>query len=166
MRFRVPIAAGTAFALALGALAAPADRAAAKPEEKLVAAGKLTLAGRTMRCGGTPTLISHSFWNYGGATKGRIILNPKMLAGLPDAVRLYVYAHECGHQIFGARETKADCYAVKRGKREGWLDASGMDQICAFLEPHPSDWEHPPGPKRCEIMRACFDKAKPRRAAR
>ena len=167
MRLRVPVALAIAVALAVAVLAAAAGvPATAAPEDKLIAAGKLKLAGRTMRCGATPTLISSSFWDYGGATKGRIILNPRMLAGLPDAVRLYVYAHECGHQIFGARETKADCYAVRRGKREGWLDAEGMDQICTFLAPHPGDWVHPPGPKRCELMRACFGKAKPRRAER
>jgi len=136
------------------------------PEEKMLPAGHLKLAGRSMRCGRTPTLISHSFWDYGGAKKGVIILNPSKLDALPEAVRLYVYAHECGHQLFGRKETRADCYAVERGKREGWLTQSGMSEICTFLAPHHGDWVHPPGPRRCEIMTRCFDKAKPRRASR
>lgn len=138
----------------------------ASPKEKVLAPGSLTLAGRRMSCGRTPTLISHTFWDYGGAKKGMIILNPTKMGGLSDAVRLYVYAHECGHQIYGPRELRADCYAVERGKREGWLDEIGMNDVCTFIEPHPSDWVHPPGPKRCEIMRACYEKAKPPRASR
>ena len=138
----------------------------AAPKEKLLSAGKLKLAGRYVRCGRTPTLISHTFWDYGGAKKGMIILNPSKLEGLSKTVRLYVYAHECGHQKYGAKEIKADCYAVQRGKREGWLTRDGMTEICTFLKPHPGDWVHPPGPKRCEIMTKCFGQAKPRRAQR
>ena len=160
--------AALAFFLAAGALAwslIPLGLEAA-PKEKTLAPGTLRLAGRTMSCGRTPTLISHTFWDYGGAKKGMIILNPTKLEGLTEATRLYVYAHECGHQLYGPKETKADCYAVKRGKREGWLTRTGMNEVCTFLEPHPGDWVHPPGPKRCEIMTKCFDKAKPRRASR
>lgn len=138
----------------------------AAPEEKVLAPGKLKLAGRAMRCGGVRTLISHTFWDYGGAKQGFIILNPTKLEGLPATVRLYVYAHECGHQLYGPRETRADCYAVERGLRSGWLDKHGMDQICDFLKDHPGDWVHPPGPVRCEKMRACYKKAKPHRASR
>lgn len=142
------------------------DRLTAAPEDKLVAPGKLKVAGRSMRCGSTPTLISSTFWDYGGATKGKIILNPVKLADLPEAVRLYVYAHECGHQIYGPRETKADCYAVRRGVRQGWLKKSGMDEICHFLKDLPGDYVHPPGPKRCKAMTQCFRDAQPQRASR
>lgn len=145
---------------------ATVPEARATQEDKVVAAGKLKLAGRWMSCGSTPTLMSPTFWDYGGATKGRIILNPRKLEALPKAVRWWIYAHECGHQIYGARETKADCYAVERGRRKGWLDTSGMEAICAFITPHPGDWVHPPGDKRCAQMRACFDNAKPPRARR
>lgn len=138
----------------------------AAPEDKLVAPGKLKLAGRTMRCGSTPTQISSTFWDYGGATKGRIILNPVKLAGVPEPVRLWVYAHECGHKIYGPRETRADCYAVERGARKGWLTQTGMSQICEFLKDFPGDYVHPPGSQRCEAMHQCFNKAKPRRVSR
>jgi len=154
-------------AIASAALAMPPG--AAQAEQEMVAAGKLKLAGRTMRCGKTPTLISRKFWDYGGAGgAGRklIILNPDKLATLPDAVRLYVYAHECGHQIHGASEPRADCYAVKRGRREGWLNRDGLRQICEFLKDHPGDHVHPPGPVRCKKMIKCFGGAKPRRAGR
>lgn len=153
---------GLAAALAFPAFNAPI----ASPNEKVVAAGTLKLAGRRMSCGRTPTLISHSFWDYGGAKKGMIILNPTKLEDLSKSVRLFVYAHECGHQVYGPREIRADCYAVERGKREGWLDDTGMNEVCSFISPLPGDWVHPPGPKRCEIMRACYAKAKPASAKR
>ena len=154
---------GTAAALAV-TLASHQPEAA--PKDKVLAPGMLRIDGRTMSCGRTPTLISHSFWDYGGAKKGMIILNPSKLEGLSEAVRLYVYAHECGHQNYGTRETRADCYAVERGKREGWLNSAGLNDICTFLEDHPGDWVHPPGPRRCQVMTKCFGNAKPRRASR
>jgi len=164
-RVHTALLAGLGVAAALAVMLASQAPVAA-PEGKVLAPGKLTLAGRDMRCGRTPTLISHSFWDYGGAKKGMIILNPTKLEGLSGAVRLYVYAHECGHQKYGARETRADCYAVERGRRDGWLNSAGMNEICAFLEGYPGDWVHPPGPKRCQIMTKCYGKAKPRRASR
>lgn len=161
------VLAGVLVLLTAALVAAPGK---ATPEEaredKLVAAGQLRLAGRRMSCGRTPTLMSATFWDYGGATKNLIILNPVKLAPLPEAVRLYVFAHECGHQIYGPTETRADCYAVERGLREGWLDRAGMAAICEFLKDRPGDHVHPPGPERCRRMNICFDKAKPQRASR
>jgi hypothetical protein len=165
MRCGAATLAAMAIAVALTAPAAP-DDARATPEDKVIAAGRLKLAGRTMSCGRTPTLISHTFWDYGGATKGRIILNPAKLDQLPEAVRWWIYAHECGHQVYGPGELKADCYAVQRGRRKGWLDDAGMDQVCEFLKDKPADWVHPPGPERCEKMRACYASAKPPSARR
>ena len=154
------VAAALATALALEAPAAAEEKA----DEKMVAAGKLRVAGRAMRCGRTPTLISRKFWDYGGATKGLIILNPRKLATIPKAVRLYVYAHECGHQVYGASEIKADCYAVRRGRRAGWLTRKGLAQICHFFKDQPGDYVHPPGPQRCKMMTQCFNDVRPRRA--
>jgi len=135
--------------------------------EKTIPAGRLKLAGQTLRCGHTPTLMSTSFWDYGGsytssAGRGMIILNPNKLETLPPIVQLYVYEHECGHQLRGRSETKADCYAVERGRRAGWLTSDGVEAICAFFAAHPTDSVHPPGPERCAAMAQCFEKAKPR----
>jgi len=160
LKFAAVLAVG-AFFIA-GALEWRAANAA--PEQKLVKPGKLLVAGRTMRCGRTPTLMDHSFWDYGGASDGLIILNPNKLETLPDPVRLYVYAHECGHQIHGRSEPRADCYAVKRGRKEGWLNRQGLMQICDFLEDHPGDYVHPPGPQRCRTMAKCYEQSKPPRA--
>jgi hypothetical protein len=169
MRYGVAALSSAVFAGALLAGALLPGEAPAQSDREIIAAGKLKVAGRTMSCGRTPTLISRGFWDYGGAGgAGRklIILNPDKLATLPEAVRLYVYAHECGHQIYGPNEPRADCYAVRRGKREGWLTGEGMKQICSFLKDHPGDYVHPPGPVRCEKMMKCFDPKTPQRARR
>ncbi|MGE0611052.1 MAG: hypothetical protein AB7G34_02360 [Hyphomicrobiales bacterium] len=136
------------------------------PKDRLLAAGTLRLAGRLMRCGGTPTLMSHHFWDYGGATRDKIILNPTKLTPLPSSVQLFIYAHECGHLLYGPKEIQADCYAIKRGRREGWLSREGLDEVCAFFSDHPGDYAHPPGPERCQIMTRCFDGGAPRQAVR
>lgn len=162
-KFLSVLCGSTGVVLATALLSASVEAA---PEHKMVAAGKLKLAGRYIACGVTPTQLSSTFWDYGGAARGRIILNPVKLAKLPEAVRLWVYAHECGHQIYGARETRADCYAVQRGRREGWLEQAGLNQICAFLSDNPGDHVHPAGPKRCAGMAQCFRKVKPPRASR
>jgi hypothetical protein len=85
---------------------------------------------------------------------------------LPTAVKFYIYSHECGHQFIGIDESAADCFAVKRGRRYGWLKPDGMDQICKFMWSHKGDSAHLPGPKRCELMRKCYDEAAPKRAKR
>ena len=168
MRFAAPnlLAAMAGVAAMFAAAGLLGASVAAAPGDKMVGPGKLKLGGRFIACGLMPTQLSSTFWDYGGSTKGRIILNPVKLATLPKQVRLWVYAHECGHQIYGARETRADCYAVQRGRREGWLEQSGLNQICAFLRDHPGDWVHPPGPKRCAAMAQCFRKVRPPRASR
>jgi hypothetical protein len=164
MRRQLEIAAALLFCAVF--LAGTLDRrnVSAAPRPELVQPGKLLVAGRAMRCGRTPTLMDHSFWDYGGASDGLIILNPNKLETLPDPVRLYVYAHECGHQVHGRSEPRADCYAVKRGRKEGWLNRQGLMQICDFLEDHPGDYVHPPGPQRCRTMAKCYDQSKPPQA--
>ena len=128
-------------------------------QAKLVPHGKLRIAGRSMNCGRRPTVYDPDFIDYGGAYPGFIILNPRMIKRLPIAVQRYVFAHECGHQFRGGDEAAADCFAVKRGRRQGWLSAKGLDRICHFMMPHVGDSMHPPGPKRCSNMRFCYKNA-------
>ena len=103
-----------------------------------------------------------NFQSWGGAYPGFVILNPDWLKDLATPVKLYVYAHECGHQYVGRDEEDADCFAVKRGRRYGWLKDEGMDAICTFISKLKGDSQHFAGAKRCEIMRRCYADATPR----
>lgn len=132
------------------------------PDAKLVAAGKLVIDGRRMRCGRRPTVMNPKFDSWGGAYPGFVILNPERIKGLPTPVKFYVYAHECGHQFVGRSEEAADCFAVKRGRRYGWLTAEGLEDICTFISKLKGDWNHAPGTVRCQKMRVCFRAAAPR----
>ena len=62
-----------------------------------------------------------------------IMLNMQALKDLPRPVQWLIYYHECGHIIYGPSETSADCYAVRRARREGWLDEKVLGDICAVF---------------------------------
>lgn len=127
----------------------------------IVPAGKLKIDGHSAICGHRPTALNPKLDDYGGAfpnaEPGYIILNVPRMKGLPTPVKFYIYSHECGHQMRGHSESGADCFAIKRGVRYGWLDKKGLDQICAFMWDHKADFVHAAGPERCKAMRACFD---------
>lgn len=126
------------------------------PAGKEVPHGALKIDGRPVNCGTRPTVINPNFDSWGGAFPGFLILNTKKIGGLSTQVKRYIYAHECGHQFIGANETKADLFAIRRGVKRGWLDAQGMEEICTFISKLKGDSVHPPGPKRCETMRARY----------
>jgi hypothetical protein len=125
-------------------------------DAKIVPHGQLKLDGRNVNCGTRPTVLNPNFDSWGGAFPGFLILNTKKIGGLSTQVKLYIYSHECGHQFEGADETKADLFAIRRGVKWGWLDAQGMEDICTFISQLKGDSVHPPGPKRCETMRAYY----------
>ena len=53
-------------------------------------------------------------------------------------------------------EETADCFAVQRGRRQGWLSAEGLDEICKFIKPAKGDSMHFSGSHRCDQMRKCY----------
>lgn len=118
--------------------------------------GALQIDGNPVNCGTRPTVLNPNFDSWGGAFPGFLILNSKKIEGLTTQVKLYIYSHECGHQFIGADETKADLFAIRRGVKWGWLDAEGMEEICTFISKLKGDAVHPPGPARCETMRAYY----------
>ena len=131
---------------------------------KLVAPGDLKIDGHRMICGKRPTVIDPEFASWGGAYPGYLILNPKRMAGLNTTVKLFIYAHECGHQFIGRDEQAADCFAVKRGRRYGWLDQAGLENICTFMKNLKGDWDHSDGTDRCSRMKVCYGQAAPKAA--
>ena len=125
-------------------------------EAKIVAAGELKLDGRKMTCGQRPTVLDGQLDDYGAAYPGFLILNPKLIPKVSTVVKLWIFAHECGHQFRGPDEETADCFAVQRGRRQGWLNADGVEEVCKFISPAKGDSMHFSGSHRCESMRKCF----------
>ncbi|MEL6373717.1 MAG: hypothetical protein AAFR04_07090 [Pseudomonadota bacterium] len=151
-------------ALALG-LTTTAATAGPTPEEyvqhvgggsHIIKAGKLRIGGLLVACGHRPTVIDNNLDDYGAAYPGFLILNRRLLANVPNAVKLWIFAHECGHQFRGPDEETADCFAVQRGRRQKWLTPSGLDKVCAFIHPARGDSMHLAGPQRCKSMRRCY----------
>jgi len=126
-------------------------------DARIVPVGKFKIDGHTVICGRRPTVLNSKLDDYGAAYQGFVILNPKLLAKLKSTpVKLWIHAHECGHQFRGADEETADCFAVQRGRRQGWLTPQGLSDVCAFMSPAKGDNAHFTGTKRCEAMRKCY----------
>jgi hypothetical protein len=121
----------------------------------LIPAGRTEIDGRRVSCGYAPTILDTHLNDFGISVPGFIVLNPNLFAGLATPVKLWIFSHECAHQSVGRDEVKADCVAVRRGRREGWLTESGLAQVCEFMKPARSDSSHFSGSQRCELMQRC-----------
>lgn len=125
-------------------------------EAKLVPPGQLVIDGYRLYCGKRPTVLDPKLDDYGAAYPGFLILNPRLLARVSTPVKLWIHAHECAHQFRGPDEETADCFAVQRGRREGWLTPQGLEEVCAFITPAKSTSMHLAGSHRCQAMRRCY----------
>jgi hypothetical protein len=121
---------GALLALSLFVTSWTAVQAGPTPEEyaahvggnaHIVPSGELKLDGHKMVCGKRPTVMDDQLDDYGAAYPGFLILNPKLLSRVSTPVKMWIHAHECGHQFRGPDEETADCFAVQRGRRQGWL---------------------------------------------
>ena len=126
------------------------------PSAKLVQPGELVIDGRKVICGKRPTVLDEKLDDYGAAYPGFLILNPKLLGKVSIPVKLWIHAHECGHQFRGPDEDLADCFAVQRGRAEKWLTPEGLEEVCRFISPAKGDSMHFSGSHRCEAMRQCY----------
>ena len=91
----------------------------------IVPAGELTIDGHKVTCGNRPTVMDTTLDDYGAAYPGFLILNPTHLAKVKSTVvKLWIHAHECGHQFRGEDEETADCFAVQRGATTGLAHTS------------------------------------------
>ena len=123
---------------------------------KVVQPGRLVVAGRRLSCGQTATLI-RDFEGF-AVSSTVIMLNMQALKELPQRVQWLIYYHECGHIRYGPSETAADCYAVRRARREGWLDPQTLDDICAVFAVSGHGPVHADPEARCNQLRQCFGK--------
>jgi hypothetical protein len=122
----------------------------------LVPPGEYKINGSAQTCGHRPTVTDNKLDDYGAAYPGFLIMNPRLLDRLSPPVKMWIYAHECGHQFRGPDEEAADCFAVQRGRRYGWLTPEGLEEVCQFISPAKSDSMHFSGPERCSAMRKCY----------
>ena len=145
------------FALLLAlVIAGPEPLAIAIEKDRLVPAGRLVISGRRLSCGNTQTLL-RDFEGF-AVSSTVIMLNMQALNDLPRQVQWLIYYHECGHILLGPSETSADCYAVKRARREGWLNDQGLDDVCAVFNIAGHGPVHPDPETRCNQLRQCFAK--------
>jgi hypothetical protein len=156
---------GALLALCLFATSWTVAQAGPTPEEyaahvggnaHIVPSGELKLDGHKMVCGKRPTVMDDQLDDYGAAYPGFLILNPKLLSRVSTPVKMWIHAHECGHQFRGPDEETADCFAVQRGRRQGWLTPEGLEEVCKFIAPAKGDSMHFQGSHRCEAMRVCY----------
>jgi hypothetical protein len=123
---------------------------------ELVPAGELSYDGTDFACARFPTIFDATLKDYGAAYFGFVMLNKARFEQMPLTLKRYAYAHECGHQYVGFDEDVADCYAIRRGRKDGWLDSAAMNEICGFISRSKGDGLHALGEQRCEKMRQCF----------
>jgi hypothetical protein len=126
-------------------------------DARIVPAGMLAIDGHKVICGTRPAVLDSNLDDFAAAYPTFLILNPKLLAKIKSLpVKLWIHAHECGHQFRGPDEETADCFAVQRGRRQGWLTPEGLEDVCAFISPAKASNVHFAGAQRCEAMRACY----------
>lgn len=116
----------------------------------------VTIAGRAMRCGETPVYMDSEMPTEGMSVPGEgLYLNPFLLNRQPAPVRMFIFKHECAHEVVGPDELGADCMAAQSGAREGWLKVSDIGAVCRSFA-GPASETHPSGDERCANIRQCF----------
>ena len=119
-------------------------------------AGSARVSGRRMHCARATVRMSRSSPGVGYATSGLIVLNPRLLKQYPSVTRRMIFLHECAHHYVGASETAADCWAVKRAKRQGWLTERGVRTVCRSFAGSTGGGGHVSGSARCRAMLRCY----------
>lgn len=118
--------------------------------------GTLQIAGHSLRCGNVRTYLDPDLPNLGAAGPGVLVMNPGLLKREATTVSLFVFQHECGHHHVGSSELAADCWAVERGVRDGWLDRAGLRDVCRSFGGAPETSTHPSAARRCRNLDRCF----------
>jgi len=116
----------------------------------VVQAASANIKGYRMHCGAAARIIDDPYLpNLGEAVLNRryMILNKRLLSRYPSAVARLVFLHECGHLQGIISEIRADCWAVRIAKRQGWLRAKHFRSICRSFGGN----RH-----RCRAMRRCY----------
>ncbi len=130
-------------------------------------AGKAVIGGHRMSCSVAEVIVSNKSPVLAYATAGKIVFNRQKMQRYPSITQRIIFLHECAHQYVGLDETQADCWAVRAGKRRGWLTPNGLNTVCRSFYNNPGSSVHLPGPARCEAMKVCYNNTKsPSRSAK
>lgn len=115
------------------------------------------IGGVRVSCMGVPTWLDGGINDIAIAVLGAIVLSPA-LGNWPPVVQVFVYAHECAHHIpaIGSNENAADCWAIKLGRNQGWINFQGLRVIQTYFQNNQGDWTHLPGGMRIQQMQTCF----------
>lgn len=162
--FSIDQAPRLAATVAAGLLAAGIGSGAASaqsPVLELTSAGELKIDGRQVACkSNIQTILDGKLPNLGIATRSQLVLNPHLLRRMSPTVRLFVYHHECGHHHIGGDELGADCWAVRAGISNGWLQERQLTEICASFGNAKATATHPATAQRCRALQKCYAAAK------
>lgn len=113
------------------------------------------IGGVPVSCFGATTIVA-PVNDIAKALPGQIILNP-VLFNYPPVIQVFVYAHECAHQVVGGNEQAADCWAVRVMRNQGLLPPQYTSAIARMFANSPGDWTHAPGPQRVQQMAYCYN---------
>lgn len=122
----------------------------------------IKIAGRVMECDNNDIVTDSEIPSEGAAGGDTLIINPGMINQLPPVVRWFVFSHECGHlsSAVGMEGKKseflADCFAVHRGVKQGWLKESDLQKVYDSWDGAPETSEHPSAFKREQNVKKCF----------
>lgn len=160
------------FMLVLALMVLKADVAGADGAPGLQA--RITLGGMELACRDFRGQVVRSIRmdDLGDVAHARIInrmpiitLNQSRLDTLPGKLQVFFFHHECAHHLMGhvfyptqTSENEADCYAIKLGRREGFLTRDDVVAFAPYLaRSRGSPFGHLPGPLRSQRLVACFD---------
>jgi hypothetical protein len=127
-----------------------------------VSAGRRTPDEYGREVGGDARVVPAGELTIDGMTTVRsvlrlLILDPKHPATTKStAVKLWIHAHECGHQFRGHDEETADCFAVQRGAATGLAHARRISRCVCKVMAGKGRQHAFHGTQRCDAMKACY----------
>lgn len=146
---------GKAFSTALAVLASTVFAASAV-EAQIFPPGGLQLDGVPVTCRAFPTIVTPNIPDTAMFNGQAILLNPVVMGRMPTILKLYTYAHECGHAVGYLDESAADCWAIRLGRNQGWFPPQGFQLLIQMFSNNAGDMTHPPGPMRVQNMMNCY----------
>lgn len=124
---------------------------------QVVPPGKFSIDNIPVNCGTVVTVLDPRLNDVGmNDMRGHIYINPNVFNSQPTVLKLFWYAHECGHSVVGVSENEADCWAIKTGKQQGWFSPQDFGSLTAVFKHNPDDWIHLPGQARVAHIKLCY----------